>query len=180
MTIEPPPIPNRPSIRSLLPPLPLPLLPASALLSRLMRGMARRHPDILRRLGDHGRARIVLDVTDMPALLLMQPAQLRLTAHRRHRPLPPHEAVIRGRLAGFLAMLHGTADGDALFFSGDLAISGDTAAVLALRNALDDAELDLTAELVAEGGPAGPLLRRLAGLAGRLSGLQLSRPEVLA
>lgn len=158
--------------------LPVPLLPATLLLSRLMRGMARRHPDILRRLGEHGTARILLDVTDAPVLLLMQPAQRRLSAHHRHAPPPPSDAVIRGRLEAFLAMLHGSVDGDALFFSGDLTISGDTAAVLALRNALDDAELDLTAELAAEGGPAGPLVRRFATLVGRLAGLQLSRAEV--
>lgn len=86
---------------------------------------------------------------------------------------------IRGRLAAFLAMLHGADDGDALFFSGDLAIAGDTSAVLALRNALDDAELDLTGELAALFSP--PLdgwLRRALALAARRSGYVLSRQEV--
>lgn len=50
-------------------------------------------------------------------------------------------------------MLHGREDGDALFFSGALEISGDTSAVLALRNALDDAELDLTEELASWSPP---------------------------
>lgn len=158
------------------PDLPLPLAPASLLLSRLMRGMATRHPAILRRLGPHADARILIDVTDAPALLLMEPGARRITLHRRARP-PAAEAAIRGRLSAFLSMLHGAEDGDALFFSGDLEISGDTAAVLALRNALDDAELDLTEELAAEGGPAAPLLRRLSGLVATASGLQLSRQE---
>lgn len=158
------------------PNLPLPLTPVSILLSRLMRGMAARHPAILRRLGPYADARILLDVTDMPALLLMQPSRQRITAHRRTRA-PEAEAVIRGRLSGFLAMLHGSEDGDALFFSGQLEISGDTSTVLALRNALDDAELDLTDELAAEAGPAGPALRRLSGLAGRVLRLQLTRQE---
>lgn len=160
-------------------PIPIPLAPASFLLSRLMRGMAGRHPAILRRLGPHAGARILLDVTDAPFLLLMEPGRQRLSAHRRHRP-PQAEAAIRGRLAGFLAMLHGTEDGDALFFSGELEISGDTSAVLALRNALDDAELDLTEELVAETGRIGPALRHVTTLAARVSGLQLSRQEASA
>jgi predicted lipid carrier protein YhbT len=41
-----------------------------------------------------------------------------------------------------VGMLDGSYDGDALFFSRDLVIEGDTSAVLALRNALDDAEID--------------------------------------
>jgi predicted lipid carrier protein YhbT len=146
--------------------------PLNLILTRLMRGMARRHPAILRRLGDKAGARILIDVTDAPFPLLMEPAALRLTAVRRDVAC---DAVIRGRLAAFLDMLHGGADGDALFFSGALEISGDTAAVLALRNALDDAELDLTDELAAEGGPLAPILRRGAALLARRSGLMLTR-----
>jgi predicted lipid carrier protein YhbT len=41
-----------------------------------------------------------------------------------------------------LGMIDGTYDGDALFFSRDLTIEGDTEAVLALRNALENAEFD--------------------------------------
>jgi predicted lipid carrier protein YhbT len=37
-------------------------------------------------------------------------------------------------------MIDGALDGDALFFSRDLRVSGDTEAVVALRNALDDFE----------------------------------------
>jgi predicted lipid carrier protein YhbT len=76
-------------------------------------------------------------------------------------------------------MLHGTEDGDALFFSGDLEISGDTGAVLALRNALDDAELDLTEELAALAGGAGPLLRQASRMLARASGLVLGRAGAL-
>jgi len=157
----------------------LPLPPAGPLnlvLTRLMARIAARHPAILRRLGPYAGARVLIDVIDAPALLLMEPALRRLTLHRRGRA-PMADAGVRGRLSAFLAMLHGTEDGDALFFSGDLEISGDTAAVLALRNALDDAELDLTEEIAAAGGPAGPLLRRLSGFAARQSGLVLSRAE---
>ena len=59
-------------------------------------------------------------------------------------------------------------------------IAGDTSVVLALRNALDDAELDLTEDLVAEVGRAGPLLRGAARAIARQSGLTLSRQESLA
>lgn len=162
-------------------PLPLlpPLLPLNLALSRLMRGIVARHPAILRRLGPHATARILLDVTDAPFPLLFEPARLRVSAHRR-AALPMADAVIRGKLAAFLAMLHGGVDGDALFFSGALAISGDTAAVLALRNALDDAELDLSEELLALSGRAAPVLQPALALVARRTGLALSRQEGLA
>lgn len=40
-------------------------------------------------------------------------------------------------------LAQGGGDGDALFFSRDITIEGDTEAVLALRNALDDSNLDI-------------------------------------
>lgn len=160
-------------------PLPLPLAPLNRVLSRLMRRVAARHPAILRRLGPQAGVAVLIDVTDAPVLLLMEPALRRLTTHRRSRP-PEAGAAIRGRLAAFLSMIHGTEDGDALFFSGELEISGDTAAVLALRNALDDAELDLTEELAGMGGPGAGLVRGALALVARQSGLVLARPMAVA
>ena len=158
-----------------------PLAPQAAglALSGLLRRIARRKPAILSRLGPHEGSRFLIDLRDSPLLLLIEPGARRITAHPRRRE-PPHDAAIRGRLSAFLAMLHGAEDGDALFFSGDLEIAGDTAAVLALRNALDDAELDLTEELAAiPGRPFDRWLRRASALAARQSGLVLSRQEVM-
>lgn len=58
-------------------------------------------------------------------------------------------------------MVHGALDGDALFFSRDILIEGDTEAVLALRNAVDDAEIDLAGEIAAVTRTGGAL--RFAG-----------------
>ena len=80
-------------------------------------------------------------------------------------------------LAALLGMVHGAYDGDALFFSRDLVIEGDTAAVLALRNAMDNAELDLAAEAEAISGPLGARVRRLIDFAERRTGVALSRQE---
>ena len=119
----------------------------------------------------------VVETRDGPMLVLMQPQARRITIHRRGAP-PDHDAAITGRLSAFLAMLHGVEDGDALFFSGELAIAGDTSAVLALRNALDDAELDLTEELAAQSRPPfDGWLRNASALAARRSGYALSRQE---
>ncbi|CAM3122993.1 Predicted lipid carrier protein YhbT, contains SCP2 domain [Paracoccus aminovorans] len=162
--------------RMVLPPLAAPALGLA--LTRLLRRIAARRPAILLRLGPHQQARFLIDVQDGPLLLLIEPGARRIAALPRRRPAPPHDAAIHGRLAAFLAMLHGAEDGDALFFSGELQIGGDTSAVLALRNALDDAELDLTEELAAlAAAPFDGWLRRVSALAARRSGYALSRQE---
>ena len=147
-------------------------------LTALLRRIALRKPAILTRLGQYGTARFLIDVRDAPVVLVMAPAAQRIEACRRSAA-PAHDAAIRGDLASFLAMLHGSEDGDALFFSGALEVSGDTSAVLALRNALDDAELDLTEELATISGEAwGRWLRRASDYVARQSGLVLSRQEI--
>ncbi|OYX41012.1 MAG: sterol-binding protein [Rhodobacterales bacterium 32-67-9] len=156
--------------------LPLPLPPLSFFLGALTRRMATAHPGMLRRLGDYAGHRFLIDPVDLPWLLLLHPETGAMTAHRRARP-PAHDARIAGPMSAFFAMMHGAEDGDALFFSRDLSVEGDTAAVLALRNAMDDAELDLSDELAALSGPlALPLRRALAG-AERATGLILHRVD---
>ncbi len=153
---------------------PLPLPPLNLFLGAVTRRMARTHPKMLHRLGDFAVRRFLIDPTDLPWVLLLQPGALTMTAHRRAQP-PTHDARIAGPLSAFLAMMHGVEDGDALFFSRDLTVEGDTAAVLALRNAMDDAELDLTEELAGLSGPFGIPLRRVLAQAERSTGLALHR-----
>lgn len=160
---------------------PLPLAPVTLILTTLARQLMQRHPGLQRRLGAHARRRFLLDLTDLPFLLLLEPggATPRVTAHSRRRP-PPHDTRIAGLTAAFLGMMHGSLDGDALFFSRDLVIEGDTAAGLALRNAIDDAELDLTAELGVLIRPLAPLLSQVLPSVERLSGLALHRMDLPA
>jgi predicted lipid carrier protein YhbT len=65
-------------------------------------------------------------------------------------------------------LIVGPHDGDALFFSRDLTIQGDIGAVLALRNAIDNAELDLPHEVAQLLQPlsslAEPMLRTAVAL----------------
>jgi predicted lipid carrier protein YhbT len=62
-------------------------------------------------------------------------------------------ATIRGPLLALLGLLDGNFDGDALFFSRDITVDGDIGAVLALRNAVDDAQINLLDEVAASIGP---------------------------
>jgi len=158
---------------------PLPLMPVSIALSALSRRIAKRHASMFRRLGEHGNKRFALDPTDLPMVFLMdlRGGKVRLSAHRT---APPSDARIAGPMAGFLGMMHGAYDGDALFFSRDLVVEGDTSAVVALRNAIDDAELDLTEELAEMAGPMRGFLRAAIAQAEKQSGVVLHRVDTLA
>ncbi|MDE2334879.1 MAG: SCP2 sterol-binding domain-containing protein [Rhodospirillales bacterium] len=110
--------------------------------------------------------------------LAPQPQAPRLRAERRGSA-GAWDARIAGPLAALIGLVHGAYDGDALFFSRDLVIEGDTAAVLALRNAIDNEELDLVEEGLALFGPFAALAAlpasRLATLVGGLAGVALTR-----
>src|SRR5690606_22433020 len=79
-----------------------------------------------------------------------------LTVSRGAPPLA--DARIEGPLVLLLGLLEGRCDADALFFSRELAVTGDMEAMLALRNALDDSAIDLPRELGALTGPFSPLI----------------------
>ncbi len=156
-----------------------PLAPLSMALSAFARHISRQHPGLFRRLGEYDQARFILDPTDLPFVLCLEPrgGAPKVSAHRKD---PGGDARIAGPLAALLGLVHGAYDGDALFFSRDLVIEGDTSAALALRNALDDAELDFMAQLdalpKAVAGPLKELVQRLE----KFTGVALSRPEDLA
>lgn len=122
--------------------------------------LAQSRPDLFARMGAHARKTFLIDPTDLPFIFAMAPDTQApaLTAHGRQE-IPAHDGAIAGRFVHLLDMIEGSLDGDALFFSRDLSVSGDVEAVVALRNALDDFDGDLVREILAALGP-------LAGLAG--------------
>jgi len=154
----------------------MPLVPLSLSLTAYSRKIAKNHPGLFRRLGDYGYTRFVLDPTDLPFVLCLEPnggtPNVVVTRGRGEGA-----ARIAGPMAALLGLVHGTFDGDALFFSRDLVIEGDTAAALALRNAVDNAELDLSQELAHIFGPLAPPLQFLLAFAERQIGVSFSRSE---
>lgn len=142
---------------------PLPLLPLQIALGAFLRGLSRRHPHLLDRLGPHRGKRFGIRPTDLPFAFVIQadPQRPQLAAVRE---LPSGlDASISASIVSLLALVEGRLDGDALMFSRQLVIEGDIEAVLALRNAIDDAGLDLVGEIAALSGPfGGPAQRLLA------------------
>ena len=145
---------------------PLPLAPVTFAVDRLVRSLAGRHGAMFARLGEHAGKRFLIEPTDLPFVFVLEPRREgpAVTVARSRDGLAC-EARIAGPLAGLVGLVHGAYDGDALFFSRDLVIEGDVAAVLALRNAVDDAEIDLVAETAAAFGPLAGAAERIGALA---------------
>lgn len=129
----------RPGLSRLLPPPPLFLL--QPVLNRVVHRVARLHPSLFDRLGPHRTARFVIDARGLPFVMLLvpDPDNLVFRALPRNRE-PQGDARIAGGFFDLLGLVDGESDGDALFFSRDLDITGNTEAVVCLRNALDDVE----------------------------------------
>lgn len=144
--------------------------PLGPLLTQALRSLARRRPEAFERLGEFGKAHFLIDPTDLPFAFTMVPdgraAVVRATGKNGAAPF---DVVIRGPILLLLGILDGSLDGDALFFHRAISISGRTEAVVALRNAIEDAELRPSDLLGLSGAIA-----RLAD-SGLLGGLSLVR-----
>ncbi|MCF1494471.1 SCP2 domain-containing protein [Agrobacterium vitis] len=121
-----------------------------------------RHPALLDRLGEHAAKRYGFSPADLPLSFVVEPSRPAIIVTRAMLPAET-DAAIEGPLYLLLALLEGKYDADALFFSRDLSVTGDMEAMLALRNALDDCDIDLPLDLGAMAGPFGPLVTRAAG-----------------
>ncbi len=138
-----------------------------SLLARLARQIAADNPSLFERLGPHVATRFIIDPVNLPIVFYLEP--------RREAPVlrvflrsnsPKSDARIAASLLQLLRMVDGQEDGDAMFFSRDLRVSGDTEAVVALRNALDDLDRPLSEQVAA---PFGPLGRGALALARRVA-----------
>lgn len=155
---------------------PLPLTLLQPLLAVLMRRIGKRHPGLYERLGSHATKRFGIAPTDLPFAFVVEPDPVRPAAAAVRRLPPRLDATIRGPLLGLIGMAEGTLDGDALFFSRTLVVEGDVEAVLALRNAIDDARIDLIGTLLS-GLPFGEALSRLPPQRGPVRRRNRGRPS---
>ncbi|MET4103994.1 putative lipid carrier protein YhbT [Roseovarius sp. MBR-78] len=126
------------------------------LLSRTVRRIAARHPSLFARLGPHQSTDFLIDPVDLPFALHLRPDPDALIFRAVPRDAALRAgAVIRGRFLLLLELMDAEEDGDAAFFSRDLEVSGDTEAVVRLRNALDDVDGSIAEEAAAMFGPPG-------------------------
>ncbi|WP_235068195.1 ubiquinone anaerobic biosynthesis accessory factor UbiT [Micavibrio aeruginosavorus] len=117
--------------------IPIPLV--NNTLMRLVNFISASEPRLFQRLEGHHHKWFVIDATNLPFIICLRPdpKSPRLKASR-NRDCPNAACRISGSFLTLLGMIDGRYDGDALFFSRDIYIEGDTEAVVCLRNALDD------------------------------------------
>ncbi|GAB6052952.1 hypothetical protein JCM17960_17720 [Magnetospira thiophila] len=150
---------------------PLPPRLLQPLLDLSMTLLRRRHPDVFERLSGMAVPLVLIDPIDLPLRFLLHadPQAPRLTALGDGSEVPEGvTATIGGPLLVLIDLLEGRIDGDALFFTRQLHFGGDTEAVVALRNALDGAEIDLVADVLSVLGPAARPARHALSLGQRL------------
>ncbi|MET3663034.1 ubiquinone anaerobic biosynthesis accessory factor UbiT [Aquamicrobium ahrensii] len=149
--------------------------PLGPLLTQALRSLARRRPEAFERLGEFSKAHFLIDPTDLPFVFHVVPDGDATTVRATGKSstgksgAAASDVVIRGPILLLLGILDGTLDGDALFFHRAISVSGRTEAVVALRNAIEDAELR-PSDLLGFSGAAA----RLAD-SGILGGLSLAR-----
>ncbi|TAK47040.1 MAG: sterol-binding protein [Xanthobacteraceae bacterium] len=146
--------------------LPIPLMLVQPILATIGSRVASGRPELFERLGHHAQKCFVIDPIDLPFVLALRPVPEapKLTAHRRS-DLPAHDACIAGSFINLFDMIDGALDGDALFFSRDLRITGDIEAAVALRNALDDLDGSIFDDVGTAFGPfSKPAALAIAGL----------------
>lgn len=126
------------------------------LIDRIVVRMSAKHPEVFDRMGDKARSAILIDPRDLPFVLLLRPNPEAPEARilRRSATVSP-DASVAGSFLTLLRTIDSRADGDALFFSRDLKIGGDVEAVVRLRNAIDDVEGSIAADIAALHGRLG-------------------------
>jgi predicted lipid carrier protein YhbT len=152
---------------------PLPI--AARVADLLLQQVVRSHPKLFDRLGEYGSLRFAFVPADFAFSFLVQPSDQSIRTVRNGTVLEA-DATIAGPLVLMLALAEGRVDGDALFFARKLQVSGDMEAVVALRNALDDNEIDLVKSISKLAGPlsgeAGAVLAAVRREALKSEGVQ--------
>jgi len=134
----------------------LPLFLLQPVLAKIVRRIATRNPDMFARLGPFYEADYIIDPKDLPFVLHLRPnAQAPVLRACARSNQPAFTARITGRFLDLLQLVDADIDGDALFFSRELKIEGNTEAVVCLRNALDDIDGSIAQEVAEMFGQAG-------------------------
>ena len=160
---------ERGAVLSLLPMAirPIPPIVVQPILSRMMRKIVRDKPSLFDRIGTHQHKGFLIDPRNMGFVLLLRPdpRQACLKIYRR-KHVPDYDAKISGSFLTLFRLFDGQEDGDALFFTRELSIEGDTEAIVCLRNAIDDQEENVTDYIAKSFGPIGVkslnMLRKIA------------------
>ena len=140
--------------------LPAPVLTRAAAI--LVRRLERGHPRLFRVLAAQPPMMIGIEPSDLPHRFLLRfgGGAVSLTTAAGFAPTP--SATVKGRLAALLALLEGRLDSDAAFFSREITVTGNTVAIVTLRNALERDAVDLFGSATGIFGPAARVAQSVA------------------
>lgn len=125
-----------------------------------------RHPKLFAALAKLPAATVVIDPLDIPHRFVLRLGQDPIIFDLlQDGQMVKEEARIAGNLEELVDMLEGRVDGDALFFSRGIQVTGDTAVIVGLRNTLDREEIDLFTEILSLCGPFAGAARVASSLA---------------
>ncbi|MBS9778465.1 MAG: SCP2 sterol-binding domain-containing protein [Gammaproteobacteria bacterium] len=117
--------------------------------NQIIKKIIQNHDDIKETLEEYDDPTFLIIPTDFPLIFKLRPCgeNSYLTAYKKNTQVQA-DATIKGNSEKLFDLMEGKVDGDALFFSREISISGKTEAVVALRNAIENAEIDIFEEIL--------------------------------
>ena len=143
----------------------------SLALQRVANRIYQQHPDAAERLESIYGTRFLVTITNLPFRCLITVFSRHVAVDCNLRYPPSADVCVSGNYQALAQIFEGDADADSLFFSRDIQIQGNIEALVTLRNALDNEEINIVSELT-------PHFGRFAGVANEA--LQLVNRRLLA
>lgn len=132
---------------------PVPVM--AALVEVIVCRIKRRRPKLFANLARLDPATVLIEPADLPCRFV-----LKLGCHEPTLELElveiqkqAYDACVSAPLEKLLDMLEARSDGDTLFFERGIAVTGNTAVIVALRNTLDREEINLLDDILSFCGP---------------------------
>jgi len=140
--------------------IPFPLI--QILLNHSLRKMHNKYPRIFAKIAEKEDVSFLIVPLDLPFnfYLIVSKDNPSLSVERKDCDFTA-DATIKATLFNLLNMFEGKLDGDAAFFSKSLVIEGSTAAIVALRNAIDSENINIVQDLTEDFGIFKKLLRKI-------------------
>ncbi len=141
---------------------PIPIHMIDRLVQKISDDIQQKHTGLFDRLSDIEQASWLIEPLDLPYVFYLSLGEnkLLIQTYTKSDTLPKAAAHIQASIENLLKMADGQSDGDALFFSRDLRISGSTEAVVALRNAMDASGINLEEEIIENLGILKPIAKK--------------------
>ncbi len=121
-------------------------------INNLTKSFLKLHPNVIQRMSEFTPAIIILNPIDLPFSFLVEFTKYNLSILivDDDKYLGHDITKISASLTFFLNMLEGERDGDALFFSRQLTVEGDTTIIVALRNILESENININYDINAQ------------------------------